>query len=82
MSDIAERVLEVGTSLVKKYVLFTAEDVTTADTITLADLTTIDAVTIYNRADSTAVTQTDATNVITIGGSYSDIDVVGLAVGS
>jgi len=82
MSAIIEKVLEEGTSLVKKYVLFTAEDVSTDDTISLDSLTAIDAVVLYNRATSAEVTQTDETNVITITGSYTDVDVIGLAVGS
>ena len=82
MAAIIERVLEEGTSLVKKYVLFTAEDVSTGDTITLDSLTAIDAAVLYNRATSAAVTQTDATNIITIGGDYTDVDIIGLAVGS
>jgi hypothetical protein len=81
MSDITEKVLEVRSAVVKKAVIFTAEDVSTGDTITLDDLSAIDGVAILNREDGSEVTQTVATNVITIGGSYSDIDVIGIAVG-
>ena len=81
MGDIAEKVLEVRSSVIKKIVFFTAEDVTTADTITLDDLSDIEGVAVLDRSDGSAVTETDATNVITIGGSYADIDVVGVAVG-
>lgn len=81
MSDIDEKVVEVRSSVVKKIVFFTAEDVTTADTITLDDLSTIDGAAVLDRSDGSAVTETEATNIITIGGSYSDIDVVGVAVG-
>ena len=81
MSDIAEKVLEVRSSVVKKSVVFMAEDVTTADTITLADLSSIDGVAILDRSDGSSVTATEATNVITIGGSYADIDVIGIAIG-
>jgi len=81
MSDIAEKVLDSRVAAVKKWVVFTAEDVTTADTITIDELTTIDLAYVVNRSAATAVTQTTATNVITIGGSYSDIDVIGLVIG-
>jgi hypothetical protein len=81
MSDITEKVLEVRSAVVKKAVIFTAEDVTTADTITLDDLSAIDGAAVLNREDGSAITQTVATNVITIGGSYSDIDVIGIAIG-
>jgi len=82
MSDIAEKVLEVRATIVKKSIIFTAEDVTTADTITLDDLSDIDGVAILNRADGSTVTQTEATNVVTIGGSYTNIDVIGIAIGA
>ncbi len=81
MSDIAEKVLEVRSAVVKKSVIFTAEDVTTADTITLADLSSIDGFAILDRSDGSSITSTEATNVITIGGSYADIDVIGIAIG-
>jgi len=81
MSDIVEKVLELRHAPVKKYLFFTAEDVTTADTITLSDLTTINIAYLIDRSAATAVTFTNDTNVITIGGSYADIDVVGIAVG-
>lgn len=82
MSDITEKVLDTRIAAVKKWVLFTAEDVSTDDTLTIGDLTSIDSAAVFNRADGATVTQTDATNVITIGGSYTNIDVVGLAIGS
>ena len=81
MSDIAEKVLEVRSAVVKKAVFFTAEDVTTGDTITLADLSSIDGVVIFKRSDGSTVTQIEATNVITITGSYTNVDVIGLAIG-
>lgn len=81
MSAITPKVLETRSATVKKSVIFTAEDVTTADTITLEDLSAIDGAAVLDRSDGSAVTQTVATNVITIGGSYSDIDVIGIAVG-
>uniref|UniRef100_A0A6M3K3Z8 Uncharacterized protein n=2 Tax=viral metagenome TaxID=1070528 RepID=A0A6M3K3Z8_9ZZZZ len=81
MSDIAEKTLDVRNAPVKKHVYFTAEDVTTADTITLDELTTINLAYLIDRSAGTAVTFTNATNVITITGSYSDVDIVGIAVG-
>ena len=81
MADIAEKVLEVRSAVVKKAVFFTAENVTTGDTITLADLSSIDGVVVFDRSDGSTVTQTEATNVITISGAYADIDVIGLAIG-
>ena len=81
MADIAEKVLEVRSAVVKKAVFFTAEDVTTGDTITLADLSSIDGVVIFKRSDGSTVTQTEATNVVTIAGSYANVDVIGLAIG-
>lgn len=79
--DIAEKVLEVRSTVVKKSVIFTAEDVTTTDTITLSDLSTIDGVAILDRSDGSSITVTKATNVVTVGGSYSDVDVIGIAIG-
>ena len=81
MADIAEKVLELRHAPVKKYLFFTAEDVTTGDTITLSDLTTINLAYLIDRSAATAVTFTNATNVITITGAYTDVDVVGIAVG-
>ena len=81
MSDIAEKVLDLRHAPVKKYLFFTAEDVSTDDTITLSDLSSIDGAYILNRSDGTEVTFTKATNVLTITGSYTDVDVVGVAVG-
>ena len=54
---------------------------TTADTITLADLSSIDGVAILDRSDGSSVTVTESDNVITIAGTYSDIDVIGIAIG-
>ena len=82
MTDITEKVLEVRQALVRKSLFFTAEDVSTDDTITLGDLTTINDTYLIDRAAGTAVTFSKATNVITITGSYSDVDVVGIAVGT
>jgi len=81
VSDISERVLDVRHAPVKKYIVFTADDVSAEDTITIDDLTTINLALVADRSAATEVTQTVATNVITIGGSYSDIDVVGLVIG-
>lgn len=81
MSDITEKVLEVRQALVRESLFFTAEDVTTGDTITLGDLTTINDTYLIDRAAGTAVTFSKATNVITITGSFADVDVVGIAVG-
>ena len=82
MGDIVEKVLELRHAPVKKYLFFTAEDVSADDTITLSDLTTINIAYLIDRSAATAVTFTNATNIITITGSYSDIDVVGVAVGA
>jgi len=81
MGDIAEKVLDIRNAPVKKYMFFTAEDVTTADTITLSELTSIDIAYLIDRSAGSAVTFTNATNVITITGAYADIDIVGIAVG-
>jgi len=81
MGAITPKILETRGAVVKKSVIFIAEDVSTGDTITLHDLSAIDGAAALNREDGSAVTQTVATNVITIGGSYSDIDVIGIAVG-
>jgi len=81
MSDIAEKVLDVRNAPVKKYMFFTAEDVSSGDTITLSDLTTINITYLIDRSAASAVTFTNATNVITITGAYADVDVVGIAVG-
>ena len=81
MGDIVEKVLDIRNAPVKKYMFFTAEDVSTADTITLSELTTINLAYLIDRAAGTAVTFTNATNVITITGAYTNVDVVGIAVG-
>ena len=81
MGEIVERVLDIRNSPVKKYMFFTAEDVTTADTIVLSELTTINTTYLIDRSAGTAVTFTNLTNVITITGAYANVDVVGIAVG-
>jgi len=81
MGDIAEKVLDIRNAPVKKYMFFTAEDVSTDDTITLSELTTINLTYLIDRSAGTAVTFTNATNVITITGAYTNVDVVGIAVG-
>ena len=81
MGDIAEKVLDIRNAPVKKYMFFTAEDVTTDDTITLSELTTINIAYLIDRSAASAVTFTNATNVITITGAYANIDIVGVAVG-
>ena len=81
MSDIVEKVLDIRNAPVKKYMFFTAEDVSTDDTITLSELTTINLTYLIDRSAGTAVTFTNATNVITITGAYTNVDVVGIAVG-
>ena len=81
MSDIAEKVLDIRNAPVKKYMFFTAENVSTDDTITLSELTTINTTYLIDRSAGSAVTFTEATNIITITGAYTDVDVVGIAVG-
>jgi len=81
MSDITEKVLDIRNAPVKKSLFFIAEDITTADTITIDELTTINLAYLIDRSAGTAVTFTNATNIITITGSYEDVDVVGIAVG-
>lgn len=81
MGDIVEKVLDIRNAPVKKYMSFTAEDVSTGDTITLSDLTTINIAYLIDRSAASVVTFSNATNIITITGSYSDVDVVGIAVG-
>ena len=81
MSDIVEKVLDIRNAPVKKYMFFTAEDVSTDDTITLGDLTTINITYLIDRSAGSAVTFSNADNIITITGDYTDVDVVGVAVG-
>ena len=81
MGDIAEKVLEVRSSVVKKLIVFTAEDVSSTDTITLGDLTTINGAALLDRSDGSAITFTKATNVLTLT-SGSDADIIGIAVGT
>lgn len=81
MGDIAEKTLDIRNAPVKKYMYFTAEDVSTDDTITLDELTTINIAYLIDRSAASAVTFSNATNIITITGSYSDVDIVGIAVG-
>ena len=81
MSDITEKVLDIRNAPVKKSLFFIAEDITTADTITIDELTTINLAYLIDRSAGTAVTFTNATNIITITGEYEDVDVVGIAVG-
>lgn len=81
MTDIVEKVLDIRNAPVKKYMFFTAEDVSADDTITLSELTTINLTYLIDRSAGTAVTFTNATNVITITGAYTNVDVVGIAVG-
>jgi len=81
MSDIVEKVLDIRNAPVKKYMFFTAENVSAADTITLSELTTINLTYLIDRSAGTAVTFTNATNIITITGAYANVDIVGIAVG-
>jgi len=81
MTDIVEKVLDIRNAPVKKYMFFTAEAVSADDTITLSELTTINLTYLIDRSAGTAVTFTNATNVITITGAYANVDVVGIAVG-
>ena len=82
MTDIKEKVLEVRNMVVKKAVIFTAEDVDTSDTITLADLSTIDGSAVLDRSAGTTYTHTTTTNVITVShAGLTDVDVIGIAIG-
>lgn len=81
MGDVVEKVLDIRNAPVKKYMFFTAEDVNTDDTITLSELETINIAYLIDQSAATEVTFTNATNIITITGDYSDINIVGMAVG-
>jgi hypothetical protein len=65
----------------ERYILFTADDVSQNDTITIDSVTTIHGSAIFNRETGAEITCTEATNVITVTGAATNVLVVGLAVG-
>jgi hypothetical protein len=67
----------------KKYVTFEAEDVDTDNTIPISELTDIIAAAVFKKSDGSAVTFTEATNVITITqAALTDVDLIGFAYGT
>jgi len=66
----------------KKYITFEAT-VSTDDTVTLGDLTDILGAAVFKKSDGTAITFTEATNVITITQvTITNVPVVGFAYGT
>jgi hypothetical protein len=66
----------------KKYITFEAT-VSTDDTVTLGDLTDILGAAVFKKSDGTAITFTEATNVITITqATTTNVPVVGFAYGT
>jgi len=72
----------VTAAVEKKYITFEAT-VSTNDTITLGDLSDILGAAVLKKSDGSAVTFTEATNVITITqAALTDVPVVGFAYGT
>jgi hypothetical protein len=66
----------------KKYLIFEAT-VSTDDTVTLGDLLDILGAAVFKKSDGSAVTFTEATNVITITqATLTNVPVVGFAYGT
>jgi hypothetical protein len=87
MTDRAETVTSSKQTVVtpaveKKYVTFEAI-LSTDDTVTLGDLSDILGAALFKKSDGSAVTFTEATNVITVTqASLTDIAIVGFAYGT
>ncbi len=83
--DIAETVVArsefTKTTEVKKNVLhIEALAASTTNTITISEFTTIGTAALWKKSDSSSVTCTWATNVITITGTISSVDLGGIVV--
>jgi hypothetical protein len=87
MTDRAEAVTSSKQTVVtpaveKKYVTFETI-VSTDDTVTLGDLSDILGAALFKKSDGSAVTFTEATNVITVTqASLTDVAIVGFAYGT
>jgi hypothetical protein len=87
MTDVAETVTSSKQTVVtpaveKKYMTFEAT-VSTDDTVTLGDLADILGAALFKKSDGSAVTFTEATNVITItGAGLTNVPIVGFAYGT
>jgi len=66
----------------KKEIGFSVSSASTGDTITISDVTTLASAHLYKKSDGTEVACSIATNVITVGGSVSSVDLGGIAVES
>jgi len=87
VADIAETVLsklllQITAPTVKTWVHFSANAVSTSDTITIDELSSILTATLKKKADGVAVTCTVATNVITVTGAITTVDLIGEAYGT
>jgi hypothetical protein len=78
----SEKQTIVTAAVEKRYITFEAE-VSTDDTITLGDLADILGAALFKKSDGTAVTFTEATNVITITeAALTSEPIVGFAYGT
>lgn len=72
----------VTAAVEKKYITFEAT-VSTDDTITLGDLADILGAALFKKSDGSAITFTEATNIITVtSAALTNVPVVGFAYGT
>jgi hypothetical protein len=68
-------------AVMKRYITFEST-VSQSDTITINEVTTLLGADLLKKSDGTAITCTVATNVITVTGAGTNVDIIGIAYGT